>query len=51
MYFLIFIAIICVVYVRAFKDNFTKENIDKVTPVLVIVCVISLLLSIFGNAL
>lgn len=49
MYFLLFLAIVSVVYVAAFNDNFTKEHIDKVTPFLVLIVVVSLTLCILSS--
>lgn len=37
MYFLLYIAIIMVIYVGSFKDNFKEEHIQKVAPVLSVV--------------
>lgn len=51
MYFLIYIGVICVIYVNAFKDNFTKEHIDKVTPLLIGFCVFVGVLAILSGIL
>lgn len=51
MYILLFIAIVCTVYVAVFKDNFTKEHIDKVLPFLILIVVVSLLLCILTSTL
>ena len=34
MYFLLFLVLATIVYIESFKDNFTKENIEKVTPII-----------------
>lgn len=39
MYFLIFLIIVIVVYIVSFKDSFTKENFDKVAPLIIIVII------------
>ena len=51
MYIFLFLIIVIIVYVMSFKDNFTKEHIDKVTPVLIIGAVISLVLCILASIL
>ena len=46
MAFLIWLAIIVIVYVVTFKQDFTKETIEKVSPFLIIVAIIVLLLGL-----
>lgn len=49
MYVLLFIVTLIVVYITSFKDNFTQENIEKVTPVLVMVLFFVVLISILST--
>lgn len=51
MYFLMFIVVFVVIYVQSFKDNFTKEHIDKVVPILALVGIVSLSLCILVSLL
>jgi hypothetical protein len=51
MFFILFIAIVVIMYIGTFKDNFTKEKIDKVTPVLAISMAAILFMSIVLNLL
>lgn len=51
MYFLLFISIVIVVYISAFKDNFTQEHIDKVTPFFILITVVSLALCVMSSML
>jgi hypothetical protein len=48
MYVLLFFIILVVVYISSFKDSFTQENIEKVTPVLVIVTLFIVILSVLS---
>lgn len=48
MYILLFLVILILVYVKSFKDNFTQENIEKVTPVLVLVVLFVLVIGILS---
>lgn len=48
MYILLFLAILIIVYVASFKDNFTQENIEKVTPVLAIIVIFIVVISILS---
>lgn len=50
MFFFLFLFVATIIYIVSFKNDFTKETIDKVVPVLVLVgaiIVLMLLLSIF----
>ena len=50
MFFFLFLLTATIIYVVSFKNDFTKETLDKVTPVLVlsgVVIGLMLLLSIF----
>jgi hypothetical protein len=53
MFILLFLIVLSIVYVGCFKEEFTKENIDKVMPVLFIaigIFVVFILLSVvFGG--
>lgn len=51
MYILLFLAILVVVYVTSFKDNFTQANIEKVTPVLVVSVLFIVFISILSAVL
>lgn len=51
MYFLVYLTVLCIIYVNAFKDNFTEEHIDKVTPVLAIICGFTVLLSVLSSTI
>lgn len=48
MFFLLYIVIIVIMYVVTFKENFTEEKIQKVTPVLAIAGVITSVLVILS---
>ena len=48
MYILFFLAILIIVYVASFKDNFTQENIEKVTPVLMLVAIFVVFISVLS---
>lgn len=45
MSLLMWLVILSIVYVMTFKDDFTKENIDKALPFLIVV---SLIVLVFG---
>ena len=52
MFILLFLIVLSVVYIGCFKEEFTKENIDKVMPVLFIalgIFIIFVLLSIVSG--
>lgn len=51
MYFLIYLVTIIIVYVASFKEDFKKENIEKVSAVLVIIAVLTVLLSLLNAIL
>lgn len=48
MYVLLFLVILIIAYISAFKDNFTQENIEKVTPVLFLAGLFIVVLNILG---
>lgn len=49
MYGLIAIGTIIAAYVSTFKDDFEKENIDKILPFIVVLCLIFILAGILGS--
>lgn len=49
MYILLFVIMVIIIYVKAFKDDFNKENIEKLVPVLVIVAGAILLLTLISS--
>lgn len=49
MYFLLFLIILAVVYVKSFETDFTKEHLDKVKPALAIVSVIVILSTVLNS--
>lgn len=51
MYFLLFLVAVFVLYVKSFKDDFTKENIEKVAPVVILIAVIVIISSILSSIL
>lgn len=51
MYFLIFLIIIVVVYVNSFKECFNQENLEKLTPVLLLVVGVTIILCILSSVL
>lgn len=51
MYILFAMITASIVYVKSFKDSFTKEHIDKVAPVLLASAVGILLLGIVSSLL
>lgn len=51
MYFLLFITLICVVYIKTFKQSFNEEQIQKVTPILMLVLLLVLALAILTSIL
>jgi len=51
MYFLLFLVIIIVCYVKSFKENFTTEKIEKVTPVLFFTLLITVVLCILSSTM
>lgn len=51
MYFLFFIIVFIIVYIKSFKDNFTAETIDKVTPIILLVSLVVVALGIISSIL
>lgn len=51
MYFLFFIIVFTIVYIKSFKDNFTAETIDKVTPIILLVSLVVVALGIISSIL
>lgn len=48
MYILLFFVILIITYIVSFKDNFTQENIEKVTPVLMLIAIFVVFISILS---
>jgi uncharacterized membrane protein len=48
MYILLFFVVLIIVYIVSFKDNFTQENIEKVTPVLMLVAIFVVFISVLS---
>lgn len=48
MYILLFFVILIIAYIVSFKDNFTQENIEKVTPVLMLIAIFVVFISILS---
>ena len=40
MFFILSMTVLTFIYISNFKQDFTQENIDKVTPVLVFIAII-----------
>lgn len=51
MYFLLFLCVLCVIYINTFKDDFTKEKIDKVAPIITLTVVIVMALCILTSVM
>ena len=51
MYVLMFAVSLILIYIKSFQDNFTKEKIDKVVPVLLLVAIVTALLLIINGVL
>lgn len=51
VYILLYLILITVIYISSFKENFTAEKIQKVTPALILVTVIIVLLCILSSFL
>lgn len=49
MYGLIAIGTIIGAYVATFKDDFEKENIEKVLPFIIVACLLLIVLGILGS--
>lgn len=47
MSLLIMLAILIVIYVVCFKDDFTKEHIDKASPFIIVVSLVLFILGAF----
>ena len=48
MYIFLFFVVLIIVYIVSFKDNFTQENIEKVTPVLMLVAIFVVMISVLS---
>ena len=51
MYFILYVIICSIIYIKSFKDDFTKEHLDKVTAAMVIILIITIALSIITSLL
>lgn len=51
MYFILYVTICSIIYVKSFKDDFTKEHLDKVTGAMIIILIITIALSILTSLL
>ncbi len=51
MSLILFTIVFIVVYISSFKNNFKKEELDKVTPVLTAVAIVLLLLGTLMSAM
>lgn len=51
MFLLLYLVVITIMYVVTFKENFTEEKIQKVTPALAIVGVVSGILFILSSVI
>lgn len=51
MYFILFIILVCAVYIKSFKEDFTEEHINKVAPVLVVLAIIIIIPSLLASIL
>lgn len=51
MFFLLYLIILCIIYIVSFKQNFNAENIQKVVPVVMAVAVAILLLVVLTSIL
>ena len=49
MYALLFLLLVGIVYVYSFKENFTKEKVDKVAMVMFVGAILFVLLSLLGS--
>lgn len=49
MWFILFILIFMIEYIVSFKDDFSKEHIDKVALALALVLVVAILLGIISS--
>jgi len=51
MYFMLFIVILAVVYIKSFKDSFNQEQLQKVGNILTIVTVALIVIFILASIL
>ena len=51
VYILLYLILITVIYISSFKENFTAEKIQKVTPALILVTIVIVLLCILSSFL
>ena len=51
MFFVLFIILFSIIYVKSFKSDFNEEQIQKVTPVLMVFSVFLITLAIIGSVL
>lgn len=49
MTLLLFLAVLCIVYVVSFKDNFKKEDLEKVAPILLLGAVFIVVLVVLSS--
>jgi len=49
MYFLLFLTVLAIVYIKSFKESFNQEQVQKVTPVLVVSTLIIFIFAIFAS--
>lgn len=51
MYFLLFLVVLVIVYVKSFEENFNEEQIQKVTPILISVSAVLFILAILASVI
>lgn len=49
MYFLLFFIAVIIIYIASFKDDFSKEHMDKVTPAIILITVFIVLITILSS--
>lgn len=49
MYVLMFTVSIIIIYIKSFQDNFTKEKIDKVAPILMLIAIVTVIMLIISS--
>lgn len=49
MYVLLFLALVVVVYIASFKENFTQEKLDKIVPIFAIGTAVAFILTLLGG--
>lgn len=49
MFFLLYIIIMIVIYISSFKENFTTEKIEKITPIMLFTLIIIVVLCIVSS--